>query len=240
MSSEEKENTKLAFTKDRGGAVEVKGNRRIIVQDDNNPDALEAESAAVISDSTETTFIQHSARGAIRLTGDKISKNSIIQGDGNDRLLMKDGPGITENHFNGGLKNQGIGYRLFRLADGIGHALGSTSLRTDHDTIVLEGKPEDYKFTFHKDANPSLGNYTGSFDIEHRPSGAKNTFQNYEYAVFGGDLSATVRSNYVEISKIKAEEEAKAAVNKTRGQITSVSENVPQKLPSAKGNEPHL
>ena len=153
---------------------------------------------------------------------------------------MKDGPGITGNHFDGGLKNQGIMSRLSRLADNISHVLGSKSLRTDKDTIVLEGPREDYKFTFRNDANPSLGNPDGSFDIEHLPSGAKNNFRNYDYIVFGGDQNKYDHSKYVEIAHIKAQEQAKEAVKNTRAQVAPAPESAPQKLPTAKGNEPHL
>ena len=58
---------------------------------------------------------------------------------------------------------------------------------------------------------------------------------NFDYVVFGGKERVQL-SNYVEGSTIRAEEAAKAAVDKTRGQIAPASKTALQQLPPAKGN----
>ncbi len=152
---------------------------------------------------------------------------------------MKDGAGITDNRFDGGADNSvqktvlGIPYgspvrergSTFKRDFGLG-------LEDQQDTIILQGKREDYQFTFLNDANPSLGNYTGSVKIKHFASGAENTFQNYQYIVFGGRENENNPSQYVKVSQIKMEEVAKAAaVEHTYSKVALVPENTPKQVP---------
>jgi hypothetical protein len=79
-----------------------------------------------------------------------------------------------------------------------------------------------------KISNLAFGIYTGTVDITHLATGATNNFANYEYVVFGGRKNEKDPSKYVELSRSKTEQQAQAAVEKTRGQIAPASKTAPQ------------
>jgi hypothetical protein len=72
---------------------------------------------------------------------------------------MKNGADITRNTFNAGLEPQegfwhAVGKAVDLVDQPVKHALGRHPLRTDDDTIVLQGNREDYDFKFNDEGFP--------------------------------------------------------------------------------------
>lgn len=192
----------------------------------------------LVNDVSESLIVQNRrGGGAIVIQGENIRDNLMVQWHGGGNVVvMKDGENITGNRIDGGFE-EGLKHHIGKVVDlltlPVRGVAGWPPKLMENDTIVLPGNREDYTFKFNNDAKPEFAIYTGTVDITHRATGATNNFANYEYVVFGGMENL---SNRIDLNHLKAEEAAKATVEKTRAQITPASETAPQQLSSAKGD----
>jgi len=146
------------------------------VQNSKNVD----NTGTLIDDVTGTLFVQRSEHGgAIAVAGDNVRDNHFVQWHGgHNTVYMKDGKDITGNRFFGGFE-EGLKYSIGKMVDLVEQPIRNMvgkpyPRRLEDDTIVLEGKREDYTFKFNNDYKPYYGNYDGSVDITHLPTGATN------------------------------------------------------------------
>jgi hypothetical protein len=115
--------------------------------------------ALIKNNTTNTLFAQRSGfrGGGIVIEGDNVRDNHSVQWHGgHNTVFMKDGEGITGNRFDSGFE-EGLKYTVGKMIgfveQPIRKALEKPSpRRLEDDTIVLQGKREDYKFTFNNDA----------------------------------------------------------------------------------------
>src|SRR5882724_857685 len=230
------------YTEEKGYLSNAEGDNKIHVHNitENYGDRLPG--ATPVNDANNSTIVQNrKGGGAIVIQGDKIRDNLMVQWHGGGNVVvMKDGENITGNRIDAGFE-EGLKHHLGKVVDLLTSPVRAVAewppKLLENDTIVLPGKREDYTFKFNNDAKREFAIYSGTVDITHRATGATNNFANYEYVVFGGIENL---SNRVDLNHLKAEEAAKATVEKTRAQITPASKTAPQQIPPAKGDDLHL